>query len=203
MSVQMITAVIGTLITSKSVMELSSSIYSNIKDIFQFGNRDVNTSIESLDIERKLRVIDSIINKIHCVMDRYERNDKDDVNKEKKENKKKDVTNNKETKSMEESTSSILNESYFVVTDEDTINSKTNPVNVTIFYLYDIAQKINREFNNLKRILREHQTTYFAFWRCEDPSPLIRRLKMHSIILDSRKDELLKLLAIKIFTHKS
>ena len=183
MTFQLVTTVVRTLVTSKSILDISTQIYGNI-NFFKTVSSDITTSIEALDFEPKLKMFDSIVYKLQSMEELQKNGQKEEIKEQSKTN---------------TTLSQSINDSYFVVTDNDTIGQKTNPIKVAIYYLHDISQKINNDMASVRKIDTDRRTLYLGGWRCDDPVPLVKKLEAHAPILNSRMDSLLKLLPVDLF----
>ena len=70
MSFQIITTVLGTLVTSKTVLDATGQVCRGVKELFKHNDIDINASLEGLDLQRKLDTLNSIMYKLQHTEER-------------------------------------------------------------------------------------------------------------------------------------
>jgi hypothetical protein len=223
LSVKVISTIVGTIVTSKSLLELSGQIYGSIAEIVSYEDEYVNRNLENLDIESKLRIIDVLMQRLQ--KQRREENQLYELNKKIEKNKETDMSkidnlkidnskidnskiDKKETNDIEldDLSESIIEkariEKSYIVLNQSEDYDEESPIEASMRYLYEITHKMYLELENIRKVIRDKKTMYFSWWRSQPISPKIEVLKMHKRILNDRFNTLLKMLAIDFSTNR-
>lgn len=70
---------------------------------------------------------------------------------------------------------------------------KTDPICMCLFHIHDVIKEINQDLTNINDKVIRHKNKWFCNWRSLNVTPMIDSLKFHSIILDARFDDLIKI----------
>lgn len=87
------------------------------------------------------------------------------------------------------------------IANVDKHNSES--VNYCLENLHDMIIRIREDLKQISYIIKSHKDKYFTAWRSVDVKEQLNNLKMHTSLLDSRYDLLVKTLTITSNLKKS
>lgn len=153
------TGVIGTISTiTIGTCRLVTSIYTH-------QNPDITRVIRELDVDRRLLLIQSVLNKIdHDSIHEYTKIKLNDLEK---------------TQVFE-----IIHAKADLQND---------PIELCLLYLHEIIQEIHNNLDEINRKVAYHNTKWFNAWRTLDIGHTLENLKINSKLLDARFDDLTKI----------
>jgi len=127
-------------------------------------NPDVIKVIQELDIDRRLNMVQTVLNAFNS----------------KSKNDKNTKLNDMEKKQI-----------FEIVGKETDLND--DPIRLCLDYLHDIIQQIHLDLSTINEKIVRHNTKWFNAWRTLNIKPLLENLKLHSNLLDKRFDDLTKI----------
>lgn len=136
-----------------------------VKSMYTHKNPDVNRIIAKLDLERRLKLIGAILNKInHRSIERETAGIKlNDLEK---------------------------TQIFEIIGDDD---SEEDPIELCIIYLHEIIQDIHNDLDRMNKKVEYHHTKWFSNWRTLNIKPMKDSLKLNSKLLNSRLDDLTRI----------
>jgi hypothetical protein len=164
--------IIPRLITYNNILTITDKIYYLCGGIKSFcigsDNCDVKKCLHELDIEFKLKLVDSIL--------------KQEIEK---------INREQEAVMMVDLTSTII-------IDQDVDIDQSDPLTITLFYLQQCTRNIHNELNIIHYKLSRHKKKWFYSWRNVSIDKHLQNLKENMIILKERLDYFVELKKIKI-----
>jgi len=136
-----------------------------IKSIYLHQNPDASKIMTELDIERKLKLIQSVLNTIDHASPQNEARLK---------------LNNLEKTQI------------FELVGAETDLEK-DPIELCLYYLHDAIQKIHNDLTTINEKVAHHNTKWLSSWRTLFIIPLFDNLKLNSNLLDTRFNDLIKI----------
>jgi len=149
------------LITGISSLTLGTC--SMIGSIYSHKNPDADKCIRKLDLERKLKLIESVLNKSNVNSSRNIFRDKI-------------------------GTESII---FDVVEGENTIME--DPIKLCLHYLHQAVEEIHNSIKKIHDKVSYHKTKWFSTWRTLNIKKQIEELEHSTKILDDRFNDLIKI----------
>lgn len=137
-----------------------------VTSIYNHKNPDVDKIIIDLDIERKLRVIQSVLNA-----------------KEKEKIKKPDLVKMKLNNLEKSQIFEIINEK----------ENDNDPIELCLHYIHETIQKIHENLTAINKKVAYHNTKWFSSWRTLNVKTLLKELETNTKLLDSRFKDLMKI----------
>jgi hypothetical protein len=136
-----------------------------VKSIYTHKNPDVIKLITELDIERRLKLIQAVLNTIdHESKTKIARMKLDDLEK------------------------TQIFELVGAETDLD-----NDPIELCLLYLHEIIQYIHNDLTAINKKVEYHNTKWFSSWRILSVKTFLENLRLHSKLLESRFDDLTKI----------
>lgn len=145
-----------------SISTITCGICGLITKIGKYQNLDVNNLIHSLDLERRLQITESILNRIS-------------INGKNLENRLQISGKNTVYTSFGK---------YKKYTDLD-------PMEISLIYLSNSLKEIYKLLDQINKKVIYHQTKWFSRWRILDVSNEIKKLETSSILLEKRYRDLI------------
>lgn len=139
--------------------------YSTIKSIYNHRNPDVINVLHELDIERRLKLIESVLTT--------------------KDVSRKPNTTRLKLNDMEKTIIFDIVESKNGVYDD--------PIELCLNYVYETIQEIHNNLNAINKKVAYHNTKWFNTWRTLNIKPQLDILKTNSNLLESRFNDLIKI----------
>lgn len=136
-----------------------------VKTIYTHQNPDVTRIIKELDIERRLRLIQSVLNII----------DTESKNKIAKVK-----LNDLEKTQIFELVGSVT-------------NLNDDPIELCLIYIHESIQNIHGDLIDINKKVAYHNSKWFNSWRTLNVKLLLEKLSLDSKLLDSRFDDLTKI----------
>lgn len=133
------------------------------KSIYMHKNPNVTKIIIELDIERRLKLINSIINTINT------------------------TSTNDEAKIK---LNDLEKTQVFELVGAE-IDLKNDPIELCMKYLHEIIQDINSCLITINNKVSRHNSKWFKYFRTLNIKPLLEKLELNSKILDRRYNDLL------------
>lgn len=138
-----------------------------VKSIYTHKNPDVTKTIKELDIERRLRLIQAVLNSVN-------HHPKYDMAKVK--------------------LNDLEKTQIFELVGKET-NLDNDPIELCLIYLHETIQEINNDLTAINKKISYHRTKWFNGWRTLNIKSYIENLKINSALLNSRFDDLTKISA--------
>jgi hypothetical protein len=136
-----------------------------VKSIYTHQNPNVNNIIKKMDIERRLHLIQAVLNMIDKESNTKMANIK---------------LNNLEKTEIFEMVGSK-------------IDLMTDPIELCLVYLHEIIQEIHKDLTAINKKVTYHNTKWFSAWRTLNIEPLVDNLKTNSDLLENRFNDLTKI----------
>ncbi|XWV25610.1 hypothetical protein QJ856_gp0143 [Tupanvirus deep ocean] len=136
-----------------------------VKSIYTHQNPDVTKIIKEMDIERRLHLIQAVINTID-----------------------KESTAKLATVKLNELEKTQIFE--MVNTEVDLM---ADPIELCLVYLHETIQDIHNDLIAINKKVAYHNTKWFSSWRTLNIKPLLDNLKINSNLLTQRFDDLTKI----------
>ena len=136
-----------------------------VKSIYTHKNPDATKLIIELDIERRLRLIQSVLNKI--------------------DNQTKQKTAKVKLNDLEKT------QIFELIGEEADLDD--DPIDLCLMYLYETIQNIHNDLSAINKKIAHHNTKWFSAWRTLNIKSILESLKLHSKLLDSRFEDLTKI----------
>lgn len=138
-----------------------------VKSVCTHKNPNVCKIIKEIDIERRLHLIQAVINTID-----------DDFNS---------TSNTTPIKLDDMEKTQIF----------ELIGSNTNllndPIELCLIYLHEIIQEINNDLVAINAKVQYHNTKWFCSWRKLNVAPMLENLRINSTLLEDRFNDLTKI----------
>ena len=144
-----------------------------VKSIYVHKNPNITKLIKQLDIERRLKLINAILNTSS-------------------------MNNVKNDEYIKLKLNDLEKTQIFEIVGSK-VDLENDPIQLCLFYLYDIVQEINNNLLDINNKITYHNTKWFNTWRTLNINSLIENLKINSQILDSRFDDLTR---VSLFLSK-
>lgn len=136
-----------------------------VTSIYTYENPDVIKVVQELDIDRRLMLIQAVLNTIEHTS-----------------------TRQKAKMKLNDLEKTCIFEMVGAETD-----LKNDPIELCLVYLHDIIQKINNDLRIINSKVAYHNTKWFSSWRTLNISSQLNNLKLNSRLLDLRFDDLTKI----------
>lgn len=136
-----------------------------VKSIYTHKNPDVSRVLREMDIERRLKLIQSVLNNI-------EHTPEYPVSKIK-------LNDMEKTQIFE------------MVGAQSDLDS--DPIELCLFYLHDSMQEIHNSLTAINQKVENHNKKWFSSWRTLNIKPLLDNLKLNSMLLNDRFNDLTKI----------
>lgn len=136
-----------------------------VKSIYTHQNPDVTRVVKELDIERKLKLIQAVINA---------------------------VDRPRENNFAKMKLNDLEKTQIFEIVGEDN-NIDNDPIQLCLFYLHDIIQEIHNNLLDINRKVIYHNSKWFSTWRTLNIMPYLDNLRINTKLLDSRFNDLTKI----------
>jgi len=148
-----------------SIGTMTMGIYNTIKSIYSHQNPDVIKQIKTLDIEYKLRLIDSILQNQNLLPIKTT---KEHINNQ-----------------------SVI----FTTVDKSVSNLSRSctPLEINLVYLSKSIKDIHQILTQINQKILYHQTKWFGPWRALHVTGLMTDLGIHNLILQNRLDDFMKI----------
>jgi hypothetical protein len=137
-----------------------------VNTLYARKNSNVTKIVRELDIERRIRLIQSILNKIDQESKYYTRVTNDGFNDLEK--------------------TQIFNMIGSIP------NLNEDPIEICLIYLKETIQEIHNDLSNIDNKIMKHNTKWFKNWRTLNIQENLDNLKLNSKLLESRFDDLTK-----------
>lgn len=148
-----------------AVSSVTVGTCSIVKSIYTHRNPDITRVIKELDIERKLMLIQSVLNTVeHPRKNNYAKMKLNDLEKTQ----------------------------IFEIVGEE-VDLKNDPIQLCLFYLHDIIQEIHNNLSDINKKVLYHTTKWFSTWRTLNINMYLDDLKLSSALLDLRFNDLTKI----------
>lgn len=138
-----------------------------VTSIYTYKNPDVTRVIRELDIDRRLMLIQSVLNTIEHSSTQTHTEAKMKLN-------------------------DLEKTQIFELVGAET-DLQNDPIELCLMYLHEIIQEIHNDLKELDLRISYHHTKWFSSWRTLDISSSIESLKLNSKLLNSRFDDLTKI----------
>jgi hypothetical protein len=136
-----------------------------VKSMYTTKNPDITKIIIESDIERRLRLIQSVLNVIdHDSKRRANKMNLDDLEKTQ----------------------------IFDLLDANT-DFDNDPIELCLIYLHETIQHIHNDLSNINKKVTNHNSKWFSNWRTLNVKSLLESFKLNSKRLDLRFDDLTKI----------
>ena len=149
-----------------AVSSVTVGTCSIVKSIYTHQNPDVTRVIKELDIERRLKLIQAVLNAV-------------DHPREIKNYTKMKLNDLEKTQIFE------------IVGEE--VDLKNDPIQLCLFYLHDIIQEIHNNLLDINKKVANHNTKWFSTWRTLNITSYLDNLRLNSKLLDTRFNDLTKI----------
>ena len=136
-----------------------------VKSIYTNRNPDISKIIKELDIERRLHLIQAVLN----IIDKESKNKLAGVK----------LNNLEKTQIFE------------IVNSEADLEN--DPIELCLVYLHEIIQEIHNDLTAINKKVAYHNTKWFYTWRTLNIESLLENLKINSKLLDKRFNDLTKI----------
>ena len=136
-----------------------------VKSIYTNQNPDISKIIKELDIERRLHLIQAVLN----IIDKESKNKLAGVK----------LNNLEKTQIFE------------IVNSEADLEN--DPIELCLVYLHEIIQEIHNDLTAINKKVAYHNTKWFYTWRTLNIESLLENLKINSKLLDKRFNDLTKI----------
>lgn len=153
------TGIIGT------ISSVTIGTCSMIKTIYTHQNPDANQILKELDIERKITLIQSVLNTI------------DHESKSKMASVK--LNELEKTQIFE-----------LIHSEQELYN---DPIELCLMYLHETIQNIHDDLLAINNKVTNHQNKWFHKWRTLNIKPMIERIRLNSKLLTERFEDLTKI----------
>ena len=137
-----------------------------VKSLYSTENPDVGLAIKELDIERKLKVINSVISKI------------------------KHTSHNGETKIK---LNNLEKSQIFEALDNKNASLDDDPIELSLNYLKQTIQDIHHNLHDINEKVNRYNKKWFRSWRKLNVQDLLNSLRLNAKLLDLRYDDLTKI----------
>jgi hypothetical protein len=175
---------IATFVTAGTVLDLTARVSGSIGSLLCEDNDKVKKCLKRLDLKAKLKSVESTI--IQC--------QKYNVSTDIKISNSQVSTESKPIDNLE----SLIIEDYLA---KPRVNISDNPIDIHIYYLYEIIKEIESEIKNITENIRNHRNKMFSSYRKSNVDNLLDNLEVCDILLKQRYDRFVNLLDIP-FMHK-
>lgn len=138
-----------------------------IKSIYTHQNPDATKFIKELDIERRLKLVEAVLNAKHYV-DRYKYT----------------------TAKLTELESSQV---FELISSRNTDVELTDPIELCLSYVHEIVNEINGNLSDIERKVAYHKTKWFSNWRALNIKAKLDLLKLNSDVLNVRFRDLMEI----------
>lgn len=150
-----------------------------IKSMYSHKNPDVSKVIKELDIERKLKMVQSVINLIHHSS---------------KNNEVKIKLNDLEKTQIFE----LVSQKQYANKAEDGYKQDISidfddPIELSLYYLQQTIQDIHNDLDAINQKVTRYNAKWFKSWRTLNVQSLLDNLILNAKILDLRYDDLIKI----------
>lgn len=135
-----------------------------VRSIYTHQNPDVTKVIKELDIERRLKLIQSVLNA---------------------------VDQPKQNSYVKMKLNNLEKTQIFEIVGETNLGS--DPIKLCLFYLHDIIQEIHNNLFDINKKVAYHNTKWLSTWRTLNIGGLLDNLRLNSKLLDSRFNDLTKI----------
>lgn len=142
-----------------------------IKTVYLHQHPNISRTIREIDIERRLQLIQSVIN----LIDDNSRNDEATIKLD----------------DMEKT------QIFDIIGSR--VQLQSDPIELCLQFLHEIIQDIHNDLFAINRKVSHHNKKWFATWRTLNILPLIENLRINSVLLENRFNDLTK---ISIFLSK-
>lgn len=136
-----------------------------VKSVYTHKNPDANRIMTELDIERRLRLIQSVLN----VIDKK--------------------CNHKLAKIK---LNDLEKTQIFEMVGSKT-DLENDPIELCLIYLHETIQNINNDLTMINKKVTYHNTKWFSGWRTLNIKPLLENLRTNSNLLENRFNDLTKI----------
>ena len=136
-----------------------------VKSIYTHQNPDVTRVVKELDIERRLKLIQSVLNA---------------------------VDQPRENNYTKMKLNDLEKTQIFEIVGEE-VNLNNDPIQLCLFYLHDIIQEIHNNLSDINKKVAYHNTKWFSTWRSINISPYLDNLRLNSKLLDLRFNDLTRI----------
>ena len=136
-----------------------------VTSIYNHQNPDISRVIKKLDIDRRLMLIQAVLNTIEHTAKHSEAKLK--------------LNDLEKTQVFE-----------LVGAETDLSN---DPIELCLVYLHETIQEIHNILSNINDKVEYHNTKWFSSWRTLNVTPFIESLELNSTLLNSRFDDLTKI----------
>lgn len=197
--------VVGALITTKNILDNTTSIYDSLSKITTFEHIDVNFILEELDLDSDLRLIESLMeeidkheNKTIIVKDVKDVKDVRDVKDDDLETKKNNdiliLSTPKEKVEFTQKSEKIDGGESFIILEKT--ETKNDIQGVALYNIHEIQMKIKKVSDLIHKKMKKHGDKYFSKWRTLDVSSELHCLRKYKKIMTSRLTRLMDVLKI-------
>ena len=174
-------AAITSLITANNVLDITGRIMGQISSLLVADCEKINQCVKRLDLKAKLRCIETMIKyygQTRCLLSKKVSDD-----------------NNRENE-KEPIFASIIDNYTPIVKDMTLKVTETtqNPIEIHLYYVYEIIQDIQKEFEKINDKIKCHKNKYFSEWRHLNIESCLINLETYDAILKQRYDRFLKVL---------
>ena len=155
---------------------------SSIKKIYTHQNPNVTKIMKRLDLERRLVLIQSVLNVI------------DEHSVDKIAEKKLDELEKTQIFEMVGASNKAWDPTcHFVDKVDMEININKDPIELCLIFLHQTIQDIHNDLSDVNKKVSRHNTKWFSSWRTLDIKNMLDRLDYHSAQLDGRFDDLTRI----------
>lgn len=152
----------------KAVSSITVGTCDIVKSIYTHRNPDVTRVVMELDIERKLCLIQAVLN--------YTNKYSNTESKPKTNYAKMKLNDLEKTQLFE------------IVGEED--SDEKDPIKLSLYYLHEIIQDIHNNLYDINKKTAYHNTKWFHSWRTLDINSYLNTLKINTKLLDRRFKDL-------------
>lgn len=137
-----------------------------VTSIYTYKNPDISSVIKELDVDRRLLLIQSVLNRIENTQ----------------------TTNHQAKMKLNDLEKTQIFELVGAEAD-----LRYDPIELCLIYLHEIIQEIHNDLSKINGKIAYHHTKWFSSWRTLDLTNSINNLKINSKLLDRRFDDLTKI----------
>ena len=136
-----------------------------IKTVYNLKNPNVIKIVQEMDLETRLRIIQTVINKINTIS---------------------------KPKLVHFKLNDVEKTQIFELIGTESIDLSKDPIEVCLESIHEVIQFIHNDLNIIYSKINLHQTKWFHKWRSMNTKDLTKDLEIHSTLLNSRFDNLVK-----------
>lgn len=148
------------LLNYSSVVTVAGQMYGLISGLSSSDNMDVKECLMRLDLEYKLRMVESIMN--HKLNEYYQKN------------------------KLASPTSDEIDADMVIINKEIALRGDNDPVIIALYYLFELTNKIHSELNVIYQLINAHNNSWFGRMKKLNIDDNLKRLEKYVETLDQR-----------------